>query len=287
MPALFIGPMQLALPTRVLDLTEPCVMGVLNLTPDSFSDGGRYASRDAAVARALVMAGEGAAIIDVGGESTRPGAAPVAEDEELSRVVPVIEALRARSDVVISVDTTKPAVMRAACAAGADIVNDVTALQAPGAIDAVAATRAAVCLMHMQGQPQTMQLAPQYTDVVAEVRAELALRVAACVAAGIGIERIAIDPGIGFGKTLEHNLALLANLPALRIDRCPLLIGVSRKSMFGQLLGRAVDRRLPGSLAVAALAVWQGAAIVRAHDVAETVDAVRTALQIRRRGATS
>jgi dihydropteroate synthase len=278
--------MQLVLPTRVLDLTEPCVMGVLNLTPDSFSDGGRYPNRDAAVTRALIMAGEGAAIIDIGGESTRPGAAPVSEDEELSRVVPVIEALRARSDVVISVDTTKPVVMRAACAAGADIINDVTALQAPGAIDAVAETGAAVCLMHMQGQPQTMQLAPQYTDVVVEVRAELALRVAACVAAGIGVGRIAIDPGIGFGKTLEHNLTLLANLRALNIEGCAMLIGVSRKSMFGQLLGRSVDRRMPASLAAAALAVSQGAAIVRAHDVAETVDAVRTALQIRRRGAT-
>lgn len=279
--------MQLVLPTRVLDLSEPCVMGVLNLTPDSFSDGGRYPTRDAAVTHALVMAGEGAAIIDIGGESTRPGASPVSDDEEMSRVIPVVEALRARSDVVISVDTTKPAVMRAACAAGADIINDVSALQAPGAIEAVAAGGAAVCLMHMQGRPQTMQAAPQYEDVVRDVRGFLSLRVAACLGAGIAADRIAVDPGIGFGKTLEHNLALLANLQALQIDDHPLLVGVSRKSMFGQLLGRAVDRRLPGSLAVATLAVWQGAAIVRAHDVAETVDAVRTATQIRRRGAAS
>lgn len=277
--------MQLVLPTRVLDLTEPCVMGVLNVTPDSFSDGGRHATRDAAVTRALVMAGEGAAIIDVGGESTRPGAVPVAEDEELSRVIPVIEALRARSDVVISVDTTKPAVMRAACAAGADIVNDVLALQAPGAIEAVAAAGAAVCLMHMQGQPQTMQLAPLYTDVVGEVRSFLDRRVQACAAAGIAAERLVVDPGIGFGKTLDHNLELLARLEELRSGGCPLLVGVSRKSMFGQLLGRAVEQRRPGSLAAVALAVWQGAAIVRAHDVAETVDAVRTAYRIRKRRA--
>ena len=279
--------MQLVLPTRVLDLTEPCVMGVLNLTPDSFSDGGRYPNRDAAVARALVMAGEGAAIIDIGGESTRPGAPPVPEDEELARVVPVIEALRARSDVVISIDTSKPAVMRAACAAGAEIVNDVMALQAAGAIEAVAGCGAAVCLMHMQGRPQTMQTAPQYDNVVRDVRGFLSQRAAACISGGIGADRIVVDPGIGFGKTLEHNLTLLANLPALRVDDRPLLVGVSRKSMFGQLLGRAIDRRLSGGLAAAALAVWQGAAIVRAHDVAETVDAVRTAIQIRRRGAAS
>ncbi|MGB1562457.1 MAG: dihydropteroate synthase [Sinimarinibacterium flocculans] len=277
--------MQLVLPNRVFDLSEPCVMGVLNVTPDSFSDGGRYATRDAAVTRALVMAGEGAAIIDIGGESTRPGAAPASEDEELSRVIPVVEALRARSDVVISVDTTKPAVMRAACAAGAELVNDVTALDAPGAIEAVAQSGAAVCLMHMQGRPQTMQRAPQYENVVAEVRAFLGRRVEACTVAGIAAARIVIDPGIGFGKTLTHNLELLGRLEQLRVGDCPLLVGVSRKSMFGQLLGRTVDRRLPGSLAAAALAVWQGAAIVRAHDVAETVDAVRTAHQIRRGGA--
>ncbi|MEW6167850.1 MAG: dihydropteroate synthase [Pseudomonadota bacterium] len=259
----------------------PCVMGVLNVTPDSFSDGGRYRERDAAVAHALQLVAEGAAIVDIGGESTRPGAAPVAEQEELDRVVPVIEALRARSDVVISIDTMKPAVMRAACAAGAEIVNDVGALTAPGAIEAVREAGAAVCLMHMQGEPRTMQAAPHYADVVAEVRAFLLERLQACTKAGIDDNRIVVDPGIGFGKTLEHNLSLLANLRALAVGGRPLLIGVSRKSMFGRLLGREVGERLAGGLAAAALAVWQGAAIVRAHDVAATVDAVRTAHAIR------
>ncbi|MES0874154.1 dihydropteroate synthase [Sinimarinibacterium thermocellulolyticum] len=277
--------MQLVLPHRVLDLSEPCVMGVLNVTPDSFSDGGRHQTRDAAVAHALQMVAQGARIVDIGGESSRPGASPVSEEDELARVIPVVEALRACSDVVISVDTTKPAVMRAACAAGADIINDINALQTPGALEVVADAKVAVCLMHMQGRPQTMQTAPRYDDVVREVREFLAARIATCRAAGIGADRIAIDPGIGFGKTLEHNLTLLANLRALQIDPHPLLVGVSRKSMFGQLLGRPLDRRLAGSLAAAAIAVWQGAAIVRAHDVAETVDAIRTATEIRRRGA--
>ncbi|MFA5940277.1 MAG: dihydropteroate synthase [Sinimarinibacterium sp.] len=277
--------MQLVLPTRVLDLRVPCVMGVLNVTPDSFSDGGRHAGVDRAVERALAMAAEGAAIVDVGGESTRPGAAAVGEQEELDRVVPVIEHLRARSGVVISVDTMKPAVMRAACAAGAEIVNDVMALRAPGALDAVRDAGAAVCLMHMQGEPRTMQASPAYANVLAEVREFLEQRLRACRAAGIAEGRMVLDPGIGFGKTLEHNLTLLANLEHLAIDRSPLLIGISRKSMFGSLLGRAVEDRLAGGLAGAALAVWQGAAIVRAHDVAQTVDAVRTAYQIKSRRA--
>jgi dihydropteroate synthase len=260
-------------------------MGVLNVTPDSFSDGGRHAGVDRAVERALAMAAEGAAIVDVGGESTRPGAAAVGEQEELDRVVPVIEHLRARSGVVISVDTMKPAVMRAACAAGAEIVNDVMALRAPGALDAVRDAGAAVCLMHMQGEPRTMQASPAYANVLAEVREFLEQRLRACRAAGIAEGRMVLDPGIGFGKTLEHNLTLLANLEHLAIDRSPLLIGISRKSMFGSLLGRAVEDRLAGGLAGAALAVWQGAAIVRAHDVAQTVDAVRTAYQIKSRRA--
>lgn len=261
-------------------------MGVLNVTPDSFSDGGLHQGRDAAVARALDMVAEGATIIDVGGESTRPGAAPVGEQEELDRVVPVIEALRARSDVAISIDTMKPAVMRAACAAGAEIVNDVLALQAPGAVDAVAESGAAVCLMHMQGEPRTMQAAPAYTDVVAEVGEFLDERLQRCVEAGIAAERILLDPGIGFGKSLEHNLSLLANLDQLASGGRPLLIGVSRKSLFGTLLGRPVEQRLAGGLAAAALAVWQGAAIVRAHDVAAACDAVRTAHAIRMRRST-
>jgi len=256
-------------------------MGILNVTPDSFSDGGRYAGIDAALRQAVRMQEEGAAFIDVGGESTRPGAAVVSTQQELDRVVPVIEALRARSDVVISIDTMKPAVMRAACAAGAEIVNDVSALRAPGALDAARDTGAAVCLMHMQGEPRTMQAAPHYADVVAEVRRFLLERLQLCTKAGIDESRIVVDPGIGFGKTLEHNLSLLANLRTLAVGGRPLLIGVSRKSMFGRLLGREVGERLAGGLAAAALAVWQGAAIVRAHDVAATVDAVRTAHAIR------
>lgn len=278
--------MQLVLPTRVLDLDAPCVMGVLNVTPDSFSDGGRYAMRDAAVAHALTMVDEGAAIVDVGGESTRPGATPVGEQEELDRVIPVIEALRARADVVISVDTMKPVVMRAACAAGAELVNDVLALRAPGALEAVAESGVAVCLMHMQGEPRTMQAAPHYVDVVTEVRGFLRERLEACLAAGIAAERIVLDPGIGFGKSLEHNLSLLANLDRIAPDGRPVLVGVSRKSMFGKLLDRPVEQRLAGGLAAAALAVWQGAAIVRAHDVAAACDAVRTAHAIRTRRAT-
>lgn len=256
-------------------------MGILNLTPDSFSDGGRWLHAEAALRHAALMVGQGAAVIDVGGESTRPGAAEVSEAEELDRVVPIIAQLAARLDVVISVDTMKPAVMLAAVAAGATMVNDVNALRAPGAVKAVAAGRAAVCLMHMQGVPRTMQAAPQYDDVVAEVQAALAMRIDACVAAGIGRKRIAADPGIGFGKTLAHNLALLANLGALRALDVPLLIGVSRKSLFGQLLGLPVGERLIPSVAAAVLAVAEGAAIVRAHDVSETVLALKMAQAIR------
>lgn len=279
--------MQLVLPNRVLDLSAPRVMGVLNVTPDSFSDGGRYAALDAALERALTMVDEGAAIIDIGGESTRPGAEPVGEQEELDRVVPVIERLRARSDVIISIDTMKPAVMHAACAAGAELVNDVLALRTPGALETVVDSGAAVCLMHMQGEPRTMQAAPVYADVVAEVSEFFAERLRRCIEAGIAADRILLDPGIGFGKSLDHNLSLLANLDRLACGGRPLLIGVSRKSLFGKLLGRPVELRLAGGLAAAALAVWQGAAIVRAHDVAAACDAVRTAHTIRTRRATS
>jgi len=274
--------MKLACRDRLLDLGEPCVMGVLNVTPDSFSDGGRYAEIAAAVERGVAMAGEGAAIIDVGGESTRPGAADVDAQEELARVVPVIEQLVARVAVPISVDTSKPEVMRAAIAAGASVVNDVKALQAPGALEAVAGTGAAVCLMHMQGEPRTMQAAPSYADVVTEVRRFLATRVEACLAGGIGRERICVDPGIGFGKRLEHNLALLAAIDRLAEPGLPVLIGVSRKSLVGIITGRPPEGRLAGSVAFAALAVMGGAAIIRAHDVAETLDAVKVASALKR-----
>jgi dihydropteroate synthase len=252
-------------------------MGILNVTPDSFSDGGLHLGLPQALEHAQRMAAEGAAIVDVGGESTRPGAAAVDEAEELRRVIPVVERLAADLPVPVSVDTRKPAVMRRALAAGAAMVNDVAALAAPGAVEALAESGAAVCLMHMQGEPGTMQQAPRYDDVVAEVRGFLRARVAHCLAAGIARERIAVDPGFGFGKTLAHNLALLQALPALAADGQPVLVGLSRKSLVGQLTGRATGDRLAGSLALAVLAVARGARIVRAHDVAPTVDALRIA----------
>jgi dihydropteroate synthase len=277
--------MKLACRDHLLDLSEPCVMGVLNVTPDSFSDGGRYADVADAIERGVAMAGEGAAIIDVGGESTRPGAADVGLQEELERVVPVIEALVRRVPVPVSVDTSKPEVMQAAIAAGASLVNDVKALRAPGAVEAVAGTGAAVCLMHMQGEPRTMQEAPSYGDVVGEVRQFLASRVQVCVAAGIGRESICVDPGIGFGKRPEHNLALLSAIGRLADPDLPVLIGVSRKSLVGIITGRPPGGRLAGSVAFAALAVMGGAAIIRAHDVAETVDAVKVAGALKRAAA--
>ncbi len=250
-------------------------MGVLNVTPDSFSDGGRFVTPDAAVARARSMVEEGAAIVDVGGESTRPGAQPVPEAQELERVLPVIGRIRGELDCAVSVDTLKPAVMRAACAAGAEMINDVMALRAAGALEAARDSGAAVCLMHMQGEPRTMQQAPRYDDVVAEVRAFLESRVAACVGAGIGRDRIVLDPGFGFGKTLDHNLRLLGAVDELAGLGLPVLVGVSRKSMFGQLLNRPVADRVAGGIAAAALAAWQGARIVRTHDVRATMDALK------------
>jgi dihydropteroate synthase len=252
-------------------------MGVLNLTVDSFSDGGRYVDRNAALAHARAMVAAGATIIDVGGESTRPGAEPVPLQQELDRVLPVIEALRSEVNVLLSIDTMKPEVMRAAVAAGAGMVNDVMALQAPGAREAVAATRAAVCLMHMSGTPQTMQSAPQYDDVVGQVSTFLTDRAKAAVASGIAADRIVIDPGFGFGKSLSHNLALLAGVARLTRLGYPLLVGLSRKSMLEKLLGRQVDERLAGSLALATIATLRGARIIRCHDVAETRDAVAVA----------
>ena len=267
-----------------LDLSTPRVMGVLNVTPDSFSDGGRFADVTAAVAHALRMVEEGAALLDVGGESTRPGAHAVSAEEEIYRVVPVIEALVAHTKVPISVDTSKPAVMTAAVRAGATLINDVRALREPGALEAAADTGAAICLMHMQGEPRTMQVDPRYDDVVAKVRSFLHERAEACRAAGIARDRLAIDPGIGFGKRLEHNLALLADLPALVGLGWPVLIGVSRKSMFGALLGRAVDERVAGGVAMTTAAVLNGASILRTHDVAPTVDAVKVAVALKQAG---
>jgi dihydropteroate synthase len=265
---------------RSLDLGIPVVMGVLNVTPDSFSDGGRFADREAALIHARRMIEEGAAIIDIGGESTRPGANPASVEEELSRVVPVIESLRRESAVFISVDTSKPEVMRAACAAGADIINDVRALAAPEALAAAASTRAGVCLMHMKGEPRTMQAAPSYVDVVREVSAFLVARIAACRAAGIENSRLIADPGFGFGKRIVDNLVLLKHLGRLRELGVPLAVGLSRKSMLAKLTGRGVDDRTAGSVALAAIAVLNGARIVRAHDVAATVDAIRVAAAV-------
>lgn len=251
------------------------VMGILNVTPDSFSDGGQFNSLDAALYRAEQMVNEGAAWLDVGGESTRPGAADVAETEELDRVVPVIAALSTRFDVKISVDTSKAAVMTAAVAAGADMINDVRALREPGALAAAAESNALVCLMHMVGQPRTMQQSPTYDDVVVDVQRFLAERIDACVAAGIDSERIWLDPGFGFGKSVEHNYQLLAHLAELHKLGRPLLIGVSRKSMLGAVTGRDTSERLAASVSAATIAMLQGAEIIRVHDVAATVDAMK------------
>jgi dihydropteroate synthase len=267
---------------RALDLGVPVVMGVLNVTPDSFSDGGRFSDREAALAQARRMIEEGAAIIDIGGESTRPGASPATVEQELERVVPVVEALRRESGVFLSADTSKPEVMRAAVAAGADIINDVRALQEPGALEAAAASRAGVCLMHMKGEPRTMQDAPNYTDVVGEVRDFLAARIRAAHDAGIDRERIVIDPGFGFGKRARDNLALIKHLGEFAPLHTPLLVGLSRKSLLARLTGRDVGSRIAGSVALAAIAVLNGARIVRAHDVAATLDAVRVATAVQK-----
>lgn len=263
-----------------LSLESPAVMGILNTTPDSFSDGGRFAALGEALEHAERMASEGAAIIDVGGESTRPGASAVDEQEEIDRVVPVIEAICANLDVAVSVDTSKPGVMRAAAAAGATMINDVRALQGEGALQAAAELQQPVCLMHMQGEPRTMQHDPQYDNVVADVTQFLRERVAECVKAGLGEDLLVLDPGFGFGKTPADNVELLANLRQLLDIGRPLLIGISRKSTLGEITGRAVDERVPASVAAAVMAVDRGASIVRAHDVAETVDALRVAAAV-------
>ena len=256
-----------------LDLTRPRVMGILNVTPDSFADGGRHLDPARALAHARQMIEDGAAIIDVGGESTRPGAKPVSEADELERVIPLVAALAAEG-ALVSIDTMKPAVMGAAIAAGASMVNDVRALQTRGALETVAASGAAVCLMHMRGEPRTMQADPHYEDVVREVRDFLVERALTCEAAGIARDRIVIDPGFGFGKTVAHNLELLRGLSVLTQSGYPLLAGLSRKSTIGRITGRDVEDRLAGSIAAALAAVARGAAIVRVHDVRETVDAL-------------
>ncbi len=268
-----------------IELDCPAVMGILNVTPDSFSDGGRFVSRDAALRQAESMIEAGAAILDVGGESTRPGANAVVADEELERVIPVIEALRDISDIPLSVDTSKGAVIRAAVAAGADMINDTRALREDDALAAAAESGVAVCLMHMQGQPRTMQRNPAYRDVSSEVGEFLLRRRDRCVAAGIDTDRIVFDPGFGFGKLLAHNVELLANLAQLAALGQPLLVGLSRKAMFGELTGRPLGQRVAASVAAAVIAVGNGAHIVRAHDVAETVDALRVWAAVTKSGS--
>ncbi len=269
----------LACGDRRLDLSQPVVMGILNVTPDSFSDGGRYSSVLAAIDAGLAMQAQGAAIVDVGGESTRPGAQPVPVDQEIARVLPVVEGL-ARRQVLVSVDTSSPELMRLAADAGAGMINDVRGFRRPGALAALAATRLAACVMHAQGEPQTMQRDPVYGDVVTEVKAFLAERLQACRAAGITADRLIVDPGFGFGKTAVHNLELLRGLPQIVQLGAPVLVGLSRKSQVGLLTGRAVGERLAGSLALAMLAIRAGASIVRAHDVQETMDVLKVIRQV-------
>lgn len=256
-----------------LSLARPLIVGIVNVTPDSFSDGGRFVSTQAAIEHGLRLAQNGADLLDIGGESTRPGAEPVAVEEEKHRVVPVIEAL-AQAGHVVSIDTRKPEVMQAALDAGAVMVNDVMALRVPGALQAVAASQAAICLMHMQGEPQTMQHTPIYQDVVQEVKNFLDARVAACLEAGISQTRIVIDPGFGFGKALVHNLALLKNLARLTVGEVPVMVGMSRKSMLGAISGRATDEREYAGVAAHLLAVMHGAQLLRVHDVAAMRDAL-------------
>ena len=257
----------------LLSLDTPLVMGIVNVTPDSFSDGGRFLSHQAAISHALQLVADGADILDIGGESTRPGAAPASTQEELDRVMPVIHAL-ASGNTPLSIDTQKPAVMAEAIRAGVSMVNDVSALRAPGALEICAASDSAVCLMHMQGEPRTMQENPTYGDVVAEVRSFLLARVEACIAVGIARKRIVVDPGFGFGKSLGHNLALLRQLDAFASLGLPVLAGLSRKAMFKALLDRETSDRLVPSVVAAVIAAQHGASILRVHDVRETRDAL-------------
>ncbi|MCU7835900.1 MAG: dihydropteroate synthase [gamma proteobacterium symbiont of Taylorina sp.] len=262
---------------RTLDLSSPVVMGILNVTPDSFSDGGLYTHVDSAFLQAKKMLQEGADIIDIGGESTKPGAQKVNEAEELDRVIPVIEKLNQELDVIVSIDTSKAIVMVEAAHAGAGLINDVNALQSDDSLNAAYKTGLPVCLMHMQGEPGNMQIQPQYDNVVSEVKSFLQQRAECCIAEGINKNQIIIDPGFGFGKTLEHNICLFKHLKELANLGYPVLVGASRKSMLGQMTGRATEDRLAASLALATLATVSGASILRVHDVAETVDAVKVA----------
>lgn len=266
---------------KLLDLSSPVVMGVLNVTPDSFSDGGSFVGRDKAMARAKSMLEGGAAIIDVGGESTRPGADPVSVQEELDRVIPVVELLVREFQCIVSVDTSTPEVMLAAADAGAGLINDVRALARPGALEVVASLDLPVCLMHMQGEPKTMQQGPKYQSLERDVVDFFLRRIDDCVSAGISKERLLIDPGFGFGKTLEHNVALLSGLAEFLLLGLPLLVGISRKTMIGEIIKKPVDQRLYGSVAAAVLAVERGANIVRVHDVPETVDALKVVAAVR------
>ena len=263
-----------------LNLTRPHVMGIVNVTPDSFSDGGKFASTGLAVEHALQLIAEGADILDIGGESTRPGAIPVSLDEELNRVIPVIQALSKVSSVPISIDTYKPEVMRLAIVAGADIVNDVRALQEPSALEVVANSNAGVCLMHMQGTPQTMQVDPHYSDVVEEVKQFLMQRLQATEQVGISKKRILLDPGFGFGKRTVHNIALIQNLEKLAAIGQPLLVGLSRKSVLGAIAGGDEEQRLHAGLAATVISAMKGAKIVRVHDVKATVDALKVVIAI-------
>jgi len=272
---------------KKLDLRIPQIMGVLNVTPDSFSDGGDFLSAEDAVARAHEMVEQGAAIIDIGGESTRPGAAPVTVEEELDRVIPVIAALHKELPIPVSIDTSKPEVMRQAISAGAGMINDVYALREQGAIQAAVELQVPICLMHMQGKPRTMQNSPHYDNVVSEVRSFLIDRIKTCMEAGIPGERLLIDPGFGFGKSLEHNLLLLKGLNEISGLNLPLVAGLSRKSMIGQILGMPVHDRLYGSIALATLAVWQGVNLIRVHDVQATRDALGIINAIRDAGFNS
>ncbi|MGY4041846.1 dihydropteroate synthase [Aeromonas hydrophila] len=268
--------MQLTSKGLSLSLERPHVMGILNVTPDSFSDGGHFNQLERAMTHARQMVAEGATLIDIGGESTRPGAPDVSEQEELDRVIPVVERMVAELEVMISLDTSKAAVMREGCAVGAHLINDVRALLEPGALAAAAVADVPVCLMHMQGQPRTMQAEPHYDDLLGEVRAFFDERIAACLAVGIQREQLLLDPGYGFGKTLAHNYQLLAQQEKLLDYQLPLLVGMSRKSMIGNLLGCPVDERLAGSLACALIGMQRGARIIRVHDVRATMDALRT-----------
>jgi len=266
---------------KLLDLTQPQIMGVLNVTPDSFSDGGLFMSKEKALAQAQKLFNEGAAIIDVGGESTRPGATPVSAQEELDRVIPVIESIHKEIPVIISIDTSKPQVMLEAVKAGAGIINDVYALRQPGAVKTAADLDVPVCLMHMKGEPRTMQENPQYENVIADVKEFLAQRIQACEQGGVRRDNIIVDPGFGFGKTVQHNLTLVKHLPEFFTFSLPMMVGFSRKSTIGAILQNSAGDRIVGSVSLAVIACWLGAQIFRVHDVKETVDALKLCFSVR------